>query len=430
MPTAGPYNLLRCIGRGGFGSVWQTLGPDGTELACKVSNLRRTDPNGFRFAREVRYQSQLLHAGIMPVLDFDLEAEYPWFTMPLAKDTLTNASARLTPEQVVQAVSRICEALSYAHKNGKIHRDLKPDNVLQLGNQENNWVIADFGLGRATDEDTSHRTATNVGGGSRGYAAPEQERNFKDADERADIFACGQILHYLLTGNTIPAGSPPAETTGIYSYLVKRSTAYSKHERYQQVDELYSDLQLLAYGGTDLRTPERQALSLLNQVARDGTSTTSVAELMRILDVNSLDQRLYLNVVPRIQQSLLNRMLDSHLAITSQILQRYMSYLNGSLPVDYIEMAGRFLEGIHQQIDSTQMRAQIAAKMVQLGTTADPFALRAQCARVLGSTSTPEDVAEFVRIYRSDDDSRRWVSEHQLANGLPMALARALVGGQ
>lgn len=426
--TAGPYSLNRRLGGGGFGEVWLTRAPDGAELACKVSRLRRTDPNGFRFLREIRYQSQLLHTGIMPVLDYDLEAEFPWFLMPLARASLSQESTSLSLDQKIQAMSRVCEALSYAHKNGKIHRDLKPDNILRFDSSEDSWVIADFGLGRAANEETSHRTATNVAGGSRGYAAPEQHINFKDADERADIFACGQILNYLLSGDTVPAGSSPSAATGNFAYIVRRSTAYSVQERYQHIDDFYADLQLLAHGGGDLRTPERQALSILNQAARDSAAQEAAVDLLRLLYVNQSDQRLYLNVVPRTQAPVLGVMFDHHPEMTTEILRKYMSYLDAPLPVDYAEMAGRFLEDVHQLARSTEARAEIATTIVRLAVSTNTFVLQALCIRILVGMSEAADLAAFIGMYHPESDAREWAAQNLATTGLPPALGRALMG--
>src|SRR6185503_19997418 len=118
---------------------------------------------------------------------------------------------KLTPEQALRVVPKLCDALEYAHSRGVIHRDIKPENIL-IG-RDGTVKIADFGLARIVGEAPSGRiTRSNAVMGSLDYMAPEQREKTRDADHRADIYALGVVFYEMLTGE-LPIGrfEPPSK---------------------------------------------------------------------------------------------------------------------------------------------------------------------------------------------------------------------------
>lgn len=168
-----------------------------------------------RFRREVHLASKLSHANIVPILATHLAEPPLFFTMPLIEgehlDRYCNGHG-LPLRARLALFLKVCRAVAYAHQQGVIHRDLKPNNVLVDKNGEPQ--LLDFGLGRVLE--TGERTAEaqrDVVMGSPGYMAPEQAAGLA-GDTRTDVYALGVILYQLLTGELpIPPAQDLAELT-------------------------------------------------------------------------------------------------------------------------------------------------------------------------------------------------------------------------
>jgi eukaryotic-like serine/threonine-protein kinase len=235
--------VIRLINRGGFGVVHEVEDAQGVRLARKTF-----DPQGVidaaereklkrRFAREVRIQSQIRHPNIMPIVDYDMTADPPWFTMPLAQGSYAekiqqdraNGSFNSVPWQDVLA------AVEELHRLGFVHRDLKPENILSVNGT---WMLADFGLILPTARETTVLTSSQSAYGSHFYAAPEQAMDFRNAPDQADIFALGCILHDAV--DRAPRRVPFAQIriTGTYGPLLERCTETQPAQRIQTVAAL------------------------------------------------------------------------------------------------------------------------------------------------------------------------------------------------
>ncbi len=161
-----------------------------------------------RFKREIEAQSDLDHPSIMPLLGYSIQNR--WLAMPEAKRNLTTAiedDANISNLQLVPIVRSAAEALGYANRRGYVHRDVSPNNLLEL--QDGRWVVGDWGLVRDASRDTSRRLTTRrhpIGTG--GFVAPEARLDPKSADEACDVFSLGRVAHFASTG-TWPADSFP-----------------------------------------------------------------------------------------------------------------------------------------------------------------------------------------------------------------------------
>src|SRR6266849_9892721 len=117
---------------------------------------------------------------------------------------------QMRPEQVLQIVPKICDALQYAHDEGVVHRDIKPENILL--DKKGRVKIADFGIAKIMGRDTEPGiTETRGAIGTPQYMAPEQVEKPETVDHRADIFSLGVVFYEMLTGE-LPLGkfSPPS----------------------------------------------------------------------------------------------------------------------------------------------------------------------------------------------------------------------------
>jgi serine/threonine-protein kinase len=239
------YDERGLLGRGGMAEVVRVHDARlGRKVARKTLHARLAGhPRAVeRFLGEARATAQLTHPNIIPIHDLGTDEEgRVWFTMPeirgqtlgeviAAVHTASTVEWRTTRDgwslrRLVSSFLTVCNAVSYAHQRGVVHRDLKPDNVM-VGRMGETWVV-DWGLakilGRAatpTDEEEEELTlvivpdakATRQGrvAGTPAYMAPEQARGDVAAiDARTDVYALGAILYELLSGER-PYGPVPA----------------------------------------------------------------------------------------------------------------------------------------------------------------------------------------------------------------------------
>ncbi len=176
-----------------------------------------------RFAREVKLAARLQQANIVPVLASGAANGLPYYTMPFVRgESLRNRLATGKPVPVADAVHilrDIARALAYAHGEGVVHRDIKPDNVLLSGGAA---VVTDFGIAKAIDvsrtqdgarTDALNFTLTRAGTslGTPAYMSPEQAAGDPRSDHRVDIYAWGLIAWELLAGRHPFAGKPSVQ---------------------------------------------------------------------------------------------------------------------------------------------------------------------------------------------------------------------------
>ena len=203
----GRYRLGREIGRGGMGVVYRATDLElEREVAIKiVAETAATDDSRHRLLREARTAATLNHPHIVTVHDVGEIDGCPFFVMELLEGP-TLAEARLSDlAQIVDVAAQLCDALEYAHARGLVHRDLKPDNVLLVGNRSA-VKLADLGL--AVPARGSRLTQARFIVGTAAYMAPEQAMG-EPVDARADLYSLGVLLYELAVGRTPFAGDNP-----------------------------------------------------------------------------------------------------------------------------------------------------------------------------------------------------------------------------
>ena len=165
-----------------------------------------------RFRREIQLAASLQHPHIVPLFAAGEAGDLVYYTMPLVEGE--SVRARLTREgelpvpEAVRVLRDVADALSYAHRHGVVHRDIKPDNVLL---SDHHALVTDFGVAKALDEATRHATltATGLALGTPAYMAPEQAAADPHADHRADIYALGVLGYEILAGRPPFTGPSP-----------------------------------------------------------------------------------------------------------------------------------------------------------------------------------------------------------------------------
>ncbi len=208
------YRLIRRLGQGAHGAVYLADDPRGPlTVALKVVTL----PPGASaqaarnaFLRSAEVARRLHHPGIVALHDAGVEGPLAWLAMePVPGSDLTRYTRpqRLLPEPLVLRVGeRIAQALAYAHRQGVVHRDVKPANVL-VDWRSDAVKLADFGLARADD---GVQTGTGIVPGSPAYMAPEQLAGAVPSP-RSDLYALGVMLFQLLAGRLPHDGASMGE---------------------------------------------------------------------------------------------------------------------------------------------------------------------------------------------------------------------------
>lgn len=262
------YRLAERLGRGGMGTVYRV---EDAELHRSVALKVLHDPlpeaaATERLRQEARVLARLEHPGIVPVHDVGTLADgRTYYTMKLVEGQRLDEIAAEDPPlpTLLRIFERICEAVAFAHAHGVVHRDLKPENVMVGSFGE--VLVMDWGVARvrilepapqgvpesphpeqpreaANPEPTGKETLQGTVLGTPGYMAPEQARGDVAAvDHRADVYALGAILLFLLTGEP-PEETPrrqaeEAQPKGLAA-VARRALAVRPEERYQDAAEL------------------------------------------------------------------------------------------------------------------------------------------------------------------------------------------------
>jgi serine/threonine protein kinase len=204
LQSVGNYDLLQKIADGGMGSVFkarQRLTGDIVAIKVVPSNLVSNGVLLQRFEQEFRAAGKIDHPNVVRAIEFGQEGSTPYLVMEFVDgETLgqrIERQGKVELNEALKIVAQIAQGLHKAHKQGMIHRDVKPDNILIT--PDGVAKLADMGLVKETETDMN-LTRTGRGLGTPQFMAPEQFRNAKNADRRCDIYSLAATLYMALTG--------------------------------------------------------------------------------------------------------------------------------------------------------------------------------------------------------------------------------------
>ncbi len=249
--------ILDLIGHGGMSAVFRARQPKLDRIvALKVLPKSLAATPGFpeRFTREGRVLARLSHPNIVTVHDFGESGGFCFLTMEYVDGVnLRQAmrAGRFTPEQALNIIPVMCEALQYAHSQGVLHRDIKPENILL--DAKGRVKIADFGIAKILDENGDAGMMLTQSGAKLGtapYMAPEQIEQPGSVDHRADIYSLGVVFYEMLTGE-LPLGrfAAPSEKSAVNGNMdevVFRALAKDRAMRQQSAGEFKTQIEGIA----------------------------------------------------------------------------------------------------------------------------------------------------------------------------------------
>ncbi len=299
----GPYRILRLIGRGGMGLIYEAeQDSPRRRVALKVLQAGAVNVSMLhRFRQEAQLLGQLQHPGIAQVFEASVAeingARQPFFAMEFIDGLPLDQHAEshgLNLRQKLELVARVCDAVQHAHQKGVIHRDLKPANVLvvtqSIGSQATTGSaltvdeiglpkVLDFGVARVTDADVQGATLhTEVGQliGTIAYMSPEQLRGDSTSlDTRCDVHALGVIAYELL------AGTLPHDPSGL--------SAAEAIRRVQETEPTRLGIRVPTLRG-DVETIVAKALEK-DRERRYGSAAELAADIRRFLQDQPIEAR-------------------------------------------------------------------------------------------------------------------------------------------
>jgi eukaryotic-like serine/threonine-protein kinase len=207
LQTVGQYDLVDKIAEGGMGTIYKGRHRlTGQVVAIKVMSPHMAN-NGVllrRFEQEFRAASRLDHPNIVRAIDYGDTGRSPYLVMEYVEGESLGQKlereGRMPEAEAIRLIAQVAQGLHRAHKEGLIHRDVKPDNILVT--PDGQAKLADLGLVKEVETDLN-LTRTNRGLGTPHFMAPEQFRNAKNANVQCDVYSLAATLYMLVT-NELP----------------------------------------------------------------------------------------------------------------------------------------------------------------------------------------------------------------------------------
>jgi serine/threonine protein kinase len=259
----GRFEVQAEVGRGGFGQVFRAFDPImNREVAVKVLTATEDAGSFIRFKNEATAAGNLHHENIVTVYEFGQEGRIPFLVMEyLNGEDLQHVikNRQLTLYQKVRIMDQVADGLHCAHRNGVLHRDVKPANIMVLGNGA--VKIMDFGIARLMRDDSTRLTQQGYMIGTVVYMAPELfSGTAVELDALCDIWSYGVVMYELLAGknpfqtgsmqsemyrivHSEPAPLPTNECPPELQAVINRLLARPRHLRYQSLEDTRFDLQ-------------------------------------------------------------------------------------------------------------------------------------------------------------------------------------------
>ncbi len=302
------FQIIRKLGAGAMATVYlaRQLSLD-REVAIKILPQKYMSNPQFveRFYAEGRAAAKLNHANIVGALDVGKAGDYHYFVMEYVEGRTVYddiiKKGKFGEAEALNLILQTAQALEHAHKQGFIHRDVKPKNLMIT--QDGVAKLADMGLARAVSDREAAEQEQGKAFGTPYYISPEQIRGEIDVDFRADIYSLGATFYHMVTGKVPFDGANPSEvmhkhlkaelvapdhinpdlTSGI-GEVIEVCMTKDRNKRYNTTSDLLDDLEALERGEPPLQARQKFDLSTLSALEDGGTHVDSAGAVHAHVD--------------------------------------------------------------------------------------------------------------------------------------------------
>jgi serine/threonine protein kinase len=370
------YRDLHELGRGGFATVFLCERvPDNARFARKTLNASASARTIDRFRQEVRILATLDHPNIIRVLDSQLTCPPYWYVMPWCRTSLRDELNQVigNPQRVQKIFSAILDGVEYAHREGVIHRDLNPRNVLM--NNDDDVVVTDFGIGRVLDAEGDRFTRTGVTMGTDLYRSPEQVTDAKRVDHRTDIFSLGRMLYELYTERLSTAVQDCTRLPPALAGLVERCTLYSPDQRYADVSDLKDAWRIaLSDPGTD--TDLAEARRLITEIVATPRALPKVRQLFVVLARNQRDDDLLRDALMQVPPESISLVMRDQKDLVRQAVKQFVGHvLSQTWGATYLDKIGSRCGNLFLALKDEAVRANLLSCVLRIGVTFKRYAV-------------------------------------------------------
>jgi len=409
------YTIKEQIGNGGFSKVYNCENSEGNNFAIKVPEISGLLDEE-RFKREIRMNATLDHENTMPICDVNLEELPYFFTMPLGKMNLeeyinnNNLNYNDNKEELIGIINSIASGLEHAHDKGVIHRDLKPQNIIIFENDGDIVPkICDFGAGRFSLRDTTVLTRTGHSIYSPDYCAPEQRKEFRELDERADIYSLGKIIYRIVTGNN-PLDYDLSDIPHEYSYIISKACKRIPENRYQDAPGLIADLNLfpILFNKDPLKLIEDEVERIENS---GDYSKDNIEYLAKVLSINTDDK--VLDYLPNLPDGILRSLLTyynelfylSLISLDKKIKNTYF------IPNGYADSMSDFFRKISDYRVSTEIKCLMIKILSELIDSAGQYSSVGSFTYIIEENTQISELMKLAKEILEKSDDRRFLEQ-------------------
>ncbi len=295
----------RKCGEGGMGVIYFV-----EDLECEfnfeiVLKITKSDKSEYieRFKKEIKIMNRLSEfTKIVKIVHSNLDIENPYYVMRYFKNASVSnffTSLKLKDDLALQqkVFIEMIDGIQEIHSQGKYHRDIKPENFLV--DDEENILVSDFGLAVDLDSESSRLTQTGEAYGSNGFYPPEfntDSKTFKYFDARSDIYMLGKTIYSILTADTKPTDLDSTKVDDFIYHIIKKACEVKKEDRYQDLEELKSDLQKIFDYKLNINDQLGQAEELFKKEYLDISEVEKLFDIFIVL--NNSERKDFLKELP------------------------------------------------------------------------------------------------------------------------------------
>lgn len=400
--------IIENIDNGGFGIVDKILCEDGKFYARKTFSMniphdRNLKKNALdRFKREAIYQTSFKHRNIVPILFKDLDAENPYYIMPLAEKVLKNLPLK-EKDDILNMLLDVMSGLEEMHNKSYYHRDLKPGNILRFKDEKGQffYAIGDFGLLSINQTNITELTPISMIKGSDYYTAPEIVASLSRASIQSDIFSLGCLIHdYFGKSSRIPC--QPIIEEGILGKIMGNCTHKKTNRRFKSIEFLREALISISYDDIEIKSEEGTKLVTLV----DSDQTITLDNWERIIDFVSNDKNDSEDIgtlFRKVNLKRINELIKLDLSLADSLGISFSEWVRESnFNFEYCDIVGKRLDLFIENC-SLNTKTPCIISLLFLGTSHNRFYVEKLCYKWLNKT-IQDTLAERLSIELMSED--------------------------